>query len=487
MPESEATSTCRFERPLRIAALVKQIPVGEAMALGDDRRLVRSGLPLEMNAYCRRAVAKGVEWAQLSGGTCTVITLGPATAEDVLREAIAWGADDGVHVCDAAFAGSDTLATARAIAATIRRLGDFDLVLVGRNSLDGDTGQVGPELAELIDLPFASGVFAMGLGGEHLSLELQHDDGWEEVTITLPAVLSVAERLCEPCKMPPDARAAVDADRISRITAADLGGGPWGEAGSPTRVGRTRTLHHARSAKVLRGTMAEQVAECVSLLEERGALQAEAEERTHVEAPRTPRHPDDSSKVIGVVVESGRPNVAAELMGAASSLADLIGGHVHAVSFDAGLSSGLGRLGADEVTIVDGTLGGDAAAGVLLEWCAVHSVWAVLGPSTDFGREVLGRAAAGLGSGLVGDAVELTVVDGELCALKPAFSGSLVADITYTSTPQLVTVRPGVLAVPAERSGTPVFHEWFGTPRSRVQSTFGGATTISRSSPEPRR
>lgn len=169
MPESEATSTCRFERPLRIAALVKQIPVGEAMALGDDRRLVRSGLPLEMNAYCRRAVAKGVEWAQLSGGTCTVITLGPATAEDVLREAIAWGADDGVHVCDAAFAGSDTLATAWAIAATIRRLGDFDLVLVGRNSLDGDTGQVGPELAELIDLPFASGVFAMGLGGEHLS------------------------------------------------------------------------------------------------------------------------------------------------------------------------------------------------------------------------------------------------------------------------------------------------------------------------------
>ncbi len=140
---------CQFDRPLRIAALIKQIPVGESMTLGEDGRLVRDGIELEMNAYCRRAVSKGVEWARESGGSCTVFTLGPPSADDVLREAIAWGADRGVHLCDPAFGGSDTLATARSLAAALAREGGFDLVLVGRNSLDGDTGQVGPEVAAI--------------------------------------------------------------------------------------------------------------------------------------------------------------------------------------------------------------------------------------------------------------------------------------------------------------------------------------------------
>ncbi|MGP0031398.1 MAG: hypothetical protein ACLPVF_12925, partial [Acidimicrobiales bacterium] len=89
----EAGQPLRFPRPLRIAVLVKQIPVGESLTLGADRRLVRQGPELEMNAYCRRAVAKGVEWARVSGGTSTVFTLGPPSADDVLREAVAWGAD----------------------------------------------------------------------------------------------------------------------------------------------------------------------------------------------------------------------------------------------------------------------------------------------------------------------------------------------------------------------------------------------------------
>ncbi len=77
---------------MRIAALVKQIPKFEEMELGPDGRLRRDGIELEMNPYCRRAVAKGVELARETGGTCTVITLGPPSAEDTLREAIAWGA-----------------------------------------------------------------------------------------------------------------------------------------------------------------------------------------------------------------------------------------------------------------------------------------------------------------------------------------------------------------------------------------------------------
>ena len=173
---------------MRIAALVKQIPAFEAMELGPDGRLVRDGLELEMNAYCRRAVSKGVELAEQTGGTCTVFTLGPPSAEDVLREAIAWGADDGVLITDPAFAGSDTLATARALAAALEREGPFDLVLVGRNSVDADTGQVGPEAAQILDLPFVTGVRELEMHEDHLWARLEQDDEWVTANVALPGV-----------------------------------------------------------------------------------------------------------------------------------------------------------------------------------------------------------------------------------------------------------------------------------------------------------
>ena len=224
---------------MRIAALVKQIPAFEAMELGPDGRLVRDGLELEMNAHCRRAVSKGVELAEQTGGTCTVFTLGPPSAEDVLREAIAWGADDGVLITDPAFAGSDTLATAGA-GRRARARGAFDLVLVGRNSVDADTGQVGPEAAQILDLPFVTGVRELEMHEDHLWARLEQDDEWVTANVALPAFLSVAERLCDPCKMPPEERAKVPADRLRQITAAELGAGPWGQRGAPTTVGDVR-------------------------------------------------------------------------------------------------------------------------------------------------------------------------------------------------------------------------------------------------------
>ncbi len=194
--------------PLRIASLAKQVPLVESLRLAEGR-LVRTGVGVEMNPYCRRAVAQGVILARQTGGTCTAVTLGPPGAEDVLREAVAWGADSGLHACDAAFSGSDTLATARALAAVLRAAGPFDLILLGRNSIDGETGQVGPQLAELLDLSFASGVRRLEDLGARWHLELEHDDGMQEVEIELPAVLTVAERLCDPCKVDPEGRAAV--------------------------------------------------------------------------------------------------------------------------------------------------------------------------------------------------------------------------------------------------------------------------------------
>ncbi len=440
--------------PLRIAALAKQVPMAESFQL-DGGRLVRAGVALEMNPFCRRAVAQGVTLARGSGGTCTVVTLGPPAAEDVLREAVAWGADAGLHACDPAFAGSDTLATARALAAVLRRAGPFDLVLLGRNSIDGETGQVGPELAELLDLPFASGVRRLQDRGPVWHLELEHDDGTQEVELALPAVLSVAERLCDPCKVDPEGRATVSPDRLTRVGAGALGPGPWGDAGSPTAVGATRAMELDRALLVLDGPLDGQAEAAVRLLHERGAL-------TGHPGP-TPAAPGDprgagggASRVIAVLAEPGRGRVTAELLGVAADLGRQVEAAVHVlcpapVDVPAVDAAALAAAGADVVVVLEGSPVADDVAAALTGYVLETAPWAVLAPSTAFGREVAGRVAAATGSGLVGDAIAVSVRGDLLVAAKPAFAGALVADITCRSATQMVTVRPGVLPAPPSR------------------------------------
>ena len=450
--------------PLTIASLAKQVPLAESLRL-DGGRLVRAGVGVgvEMNPYCRRAVAEGVTLARDTSGTCTVVTLGPPGAEDVLREAVAWGADSGLHACDAAFAGSDTLATARALAAVLRAAGPFDLILLGRNSIDGETGQVGPELAELLDLPFASGVRRLQDKGPVWHLELEHDDGSQEVELALPAVLSVAERLCDPCKVDLAGRAAVAPARLTRMDAPALGPGPWGEAGSPTTVGATRAMEHTRAMHVLDGPVDAQVAEAVRELSRRGALTPPA-------GPAAPPPDDDraadrgAARIITVLAEPGRQRVSEELLGAAARLGDEVGAAVHALCpaaadaapWGAADTAALGAAGADLVLVLRGSGVAEDVADALAASVRETAPWAVLAPSTAFGREVAGRAAAATHSGLVGDAVALSARDDVLVAAKPAFAGALVADITSRSATQMVTVRPGVLPLPRPRPGRSV-------------------------------
>ena len=446
---------------MRIAALVKQVPAFEAMQLGPDGRLVREGIELEMNPYCRRAVAKGVELARTSGGTCTVITLGPPSAEDCLREAIAWGCHDGVLITGAEFAGSDTLATARTLAAALAVLGPFDLILAGRNSVDADTGQVGPQVAELVDVAFAAGVRTLALDGATALVQCEEDDGYSERTVALPALLSCAERLTDPAKVDPAGRAAVDPALIRTLTPADLGQGPWGTLASGTYVGETRVLDVERARERLHGPVDAQVKEAVERLAERGALDGSDDARPPVTSLAAAR--PTTGAPIAVAVEPGRPNVTRELLGAAHTLAVETDGHVVAVVSDAAggfADADLGAWGADAIVAVEGAAVEEDIAAGLVNWLRESTPWAVLLPSTTWGREIGSRAAAAIGAGLTGDAIDLEVTavastgERQLLAWKPAFGGRLVAAI-YCSTPvQMATVRAGVLVAPTPREGS---------------------------------
>jgi electron transfer flavoprotein alpha subunit len=462
--------------PLRVLALVKQIPAFEQMDIGPDGRLQREGVPLEMSAFCRRAVAEGVLLAEQTGGTSTVMTLGPPPAEAVLREALAYGADHGVLITDPAFAGSDTLATARALAAAVERFGPFDLILVGRNSVDAETGQVGPELAELLDLPFATGVKQLTLdasegGNPSVLVGCEQDDTWLEARVALPAVLSTAERLIDPCKIKDEELlAAVDGTRIARVTAEQLGPGPWGQAGSPTTVGEVRVEVVPRRRERLSGPLPDQIDAVVAVLTERGLLGiadvASPDDRSSVPTGATTGGP-----IVAVLVEPGRQRVLRELLGAAAGLANELDGRVVAVGeslvapnpLDDKVVGILASWGADEVVVLAGS--SDATTGLVEEDVArAITTWAgdarpevVLAPSTAWGREVTSRVAAALGAGLTGDAIGLERNDrGRLVSWKPAFGGALVAAIEASSEAQLVTVRPGVLDLFEPRADRPV-------------------------------
>src|SRR6266496_2850661 len=153
---------------------------------------------------------------------------------DELRlDASGWGADEGVLISDPAFAGSDTLATSRALAAAINQRGPFGLVLAGLNSVDGETGQVPPQLAELLGLPFLSGARELSLDGDLVQARCERDYGFVTAHLQLPALITAAERLCQPAKVAPAQRPAASA-RIDVVPAAHVGTGPWRQQGSPT-------------------------------------------------------------------------------------------------------------------------------------------------------------------------------------------------------------------------------------------------------------
>jgi electron transfer flavoprotein alpha subunit len=469
---------------VRIAVLVKQVPLAETLELLPSGRLEREGVALEMNAYCRRAVSKGVELARTSGGSCTVFTLGPASAEDCLREAVAWGADSGVLLTDPRFAGSDTLATARALAAALEREGPFDLVLAGRNSIDADTGQVPPELAELLGLPFVAGAKGLEIDQGVATVLCELDDGWRTVRVGLPALVSTAERLCEPAKVDPEGRAAVDADRIRKVTASDLGAGPFGQDASPTSVGGVRVMEVTRRRLRLSGTVEEQVSRAVSLLGEWGLVQADGPAH-RVQGGEAGADPVRSSQrvngfafgpIVAVVTESGRDRLVRELLGEAAQLAGSISGHVVAIGSDEWSPEQLDCWGADRIVTVHRLRIEEDVAGVLVDWCKSESPWGVLVPGTLWGREVAGRCAARLGAGLTGDAVGFGVEDGRLVAWKPAFGGRLVAAITTSSDIQMATVRPGVLELrrPREAAGSIVREILVADARGRVEVLEGG-------------
>jgi electron transfer flavoprotein alpha subunit len=363
-----------------------------------------------------------------------------------------------VHLTDRAFAGADTLATARALALACQREG-YDLILCGRHSTDAETGQVGPEIAELLDIPQVTGVAALTLGadGKTLRVERETDSGFDTLDCPLPALVSATEDLA-PERFPRKAERQAAQDKpVETVTAGDLSADltRFGAAGSPTWVESVQTVED-RESRVLEGELSEQIDSLVQTLLARGLFGTWADEGTAGEKKARSAAPEPG-KAVWVVAETLgdtlRP-VSLELLGKAVELSAQYGGEVGAVLIGGGLDGHIAPLaeyGADVVYRADDArltcYDTDLYAALLSRAIQTHTPQVLLLGSTAIGRDLAPRVAARLGLGLTGDCVDLEVDNqGRLLQLKPAFGGNIVAPILSKTTPAMATVRPGMLS-----------------------------------------
>ena len=453
---------------MKTIVLIKQVPVVSEMKLDPETKtLQREGVRSEVSAFDIRALLKATELRDANGGEVVAMTLGPPQASDALRHCLALGADRGVHITDRAFAGSDTLATARALALALKRAG-YDLILCGRHSTDAETGQVGPEVAELLDIPQITAARSLSINGRTLSAERETDSGFETLECSLPALVSATEDLA-PERFPKRAeREAAKEKPIQDISAAELSSdlSLFGTSGSPTWVESVETVEDIRDKRVLEGELSDQVNTLVEFLLERGLFGTWADDAEAENSGPRERRPG-GGKAVWVVAETFgdvlRP-VTLELLGKANALAEHYSGEVGVLLAGSGVAQHTATLtvhGADVVYVADhkrlAAYTTDEYSALLSAAIQAHTPGVVLLGSTAIGRDLAPRVAARLGLGLTGDCVDLNVNDrGQLLQYKPAFGGNIVAPILSKTTPEMATVRPGMLkqarANPARRA-----------------------------------
>ena len=444
---------------MRIIVCIKQVPeVAETRFNPETNTIVREGVANVVNPFDRRALAEAIRLRDLDGGEVVVITMGPPQAREALIECLAAGADRAIHLVDPAFAGSDTLATARTLALALRRE-TFDIIFCGKYAVDAETGQVGPELAELLDLPQITGATRLEVSEDRkaVTVERETDDGFEAIECTLPVLLTAAERLVRPIKVKEPQLEAGRAKPILEVTAAQLSADTsiFGFTGSPTWVQEIRSLARTRHCEMIEGANAEETAaRLIEALESRGAFEDSADTSA---APLAPDIDEVSSeREVWVVAESmdGKlRRVSFELLGKGLELARKLSARLAVVVAGADAGAHVEALiahGAGKVYLADN--GGltryttAAYTSLLVDAITTHKPVVVLLPSTANGRDLAPRVAARLRVGLTSDCIDLDINDsGSLVQHKPAFGGNIVALIYSRTLPQLATVKPGML------------------------------------------
>jgi len=260
---------------MKIIVCIKQVPDTEELQKvkvdPQTNTLVREGVPGIINPFDENAIEEALRLREKRGGKVTVLSMGPSQAEVSLRKTLAMGADEAVLLSDRLFAGSDTLATSYTLARAIKRMGNFDLILLGKQAIDGDTAQVGPGLAEWLNLPQITYARKIEVNENKIRVERVLEDAFQVVESPLPALVTVTKDINEPRY--PSLRGLLRAkkENIPIWTAEDfpLDKRKIGLEGSPTQVVKVFIPQPPRKGKILSGEISQAVDKLIVEIEKR--------------------------------------------------------------------------------------------------------------------------------------------------------------------------------------------------------------------------
>ena len=261
---------------MKIIVCLKQVPgITEVKIDPQTNTLIRQGIKNIINPFDTYALEEGVRLKERYGGEVTVLSMGPPQAEEALREAISLGTDGAVLLSDGDFAGADTLATAYTLARAVAKLGEYDILICGRQTIDGDTGQVGPELAEMLGIPFlayASKIEEISNGC--IRVKQMVEEGHELIEAPLPAVITVVKDINTP-RLPSlrgIARSKSAAIPVWTAQKLDVDKNLVGLSGSATRVIKVFFPQRVHQGEMLQGGMESQVENLIDKLRDAKVL-----------------------------------------------------------------------------------------------------------------------------------------------------------------------------------------------------------------------
>ncbi|GAA0086720.1 electron transfer flavoprotein subunit beta [Clostridium sp. MB05] len=256
---------------MNIVVCLKQVPDTTAVKIDPKTgTLIRDGVPSIINPEDKHALEEALTIKDNTGAKVTVISMGPPQAQNALREALCMGADEAILITDRAFAGADTLATSKALAGALKKL-EYDIVFAGRQAIDGDTAQVGPEIAEHLNIPQVTYVQDVKVEEDGLLVNRALEDGYELIKVKAPVLLTAIKELNEPRYM--NVKYIFDtANKEIKIWSADdidVNKDELGLKGSPTKVKKSMTKEAKGAGEIINEVPQEAVKHVLGKLKEK--------------------------------------------------------------------------------------------------------------------------------------------------------------------------------------------------------------------------
>jgi len=255
---------------MNIIVCIKQVPNTTQVSINPETNtLIREGVECIINPFDMYAIEEAIRLKEKMSGKVTVVTMGPPQAEDVLKEAISMGCDEAILLTDRRFAGSDTWATSYVLSQSIKKIGDYKIIICGKQASDGDTAQVGPGISTHLDIPQVTYVKKVEeITENNARMERMTEEGFEIIETPLPCLITVVKELNEPrlpsLKGKMRAKKAEitkwDADMLS----CDMD--KIGLDGSPTRVIKIFTPPPRKGGEILKGDTQEIAEKLISEL-----------------------------------------------------------------------------------------------------------------------------------------------------------------------------------------------------------------------------